>query len=141
MKVGFTGTRFGMTERQKAVVSSILAPISFIELHHGDCVGADADCHDIVAQLRSHITIHPPVDEKHRAFKIGHETREPKTHFARNRDIVIETDILIATPFNPFEESRGGTWYTIDYARKKKRWNVVVWPDGSYTESFAIREV
>lgn len=40
-RLGFTGTRRGMTDAQKTRVAQESAP--FAEVHHGDCVGADAD--------------------------------------------------------------------------------------------------
>lgn len=133
MKIGITGTRFGMTQSQDAVACALFASIGFIELHHGDCVGADAEAHDIADRGRAHITIHPPVDTEHRAYKVGHFTNPSKTHFARNREIVHACDILIAFPYNEHEEGKGGTWYTINYARKLKRWICIIWPSGKVT--------
>lgn len=138
MKLGFTGTRFGMTDEQKAVIRSLFATINRVELHHGDCVGADADAHEIARQLGGHVVIHPPVSESHRANCAGDELRARKTHFARNRDIVQETKILIATPFTMQEEDRGGTWYTVNYARKVGRWLIIIWPDGSVKEELSL---
>jgi hypothetical protein len=57
-----------------------------------------------------------------------------KTHFARNRDIVDAVQFLIAAPYNNWEENVGGTWYTINYARKKGLWLAIVWPNGKVTE-------
>jgi hypothetical protein len=57
---------------------------------------------------------------------------EPKSFFARNRDIVDETDMLIATPAT--KKETGGTWYTINYSRKQKKQRVIVYPDGSIGE-------
>lgn len=142
--IGFTGTRGGMTDAQKDAFSRIIcggpAPTSF---HHGDCVGADDEAANIVAQIckdggedRPPIVIvcHPPKDEEHRAFNDKYNViLEAKTHFARNRDIVDACDILIATPREMSRQDRGGTWYTIDYAKKKKKRTTIIFPDGSCT--------
>lgn len=134
--VGFTGTREGMTPQQKAQFLNIIRPIvqlhGVIEFHHGDCVGADADAHDIVAGLASVIVIHPPKDTELQAHKKGDVSREPLTHFARNRAIVEETRILFATPRTMRIEPTGGTSYTIKYARKMGKTVVIIWPDGSF---------
>lgn len=131
MKIGFTGTREGMTAAQKEGVVRELIALGATELHHGDCVGADADADLIAHELGLYVVIHPPVDETHRAFcRYADETRAPKTHFARNRDIVDETVHLIATPRTMYEEPRGGTWYTVNYARKRIKPLNIVWPDG-----------
>lgn len=108
------------------------------EFHHGDCVGADDEAADAVHSLSDEelsgvrIVCHPPADETHRAFNDKHcERREPKTHFARNRAIVEGTDALVACPCEMQHQSRGGTWYTHDYAKKHGKPVYVVWPDGT----------
>lgn len=143
MNIGFTGTRNGMTEEQKHEVETLLKRFLVGHVHHGDCVGADADFHSIARSLqhpldssskRFAVIIHPPVDESHRAFCKDAWIRPAKTHFARNRDIVIECDILIATPRLMIEEDHGGTWYTIRFARKQSKRIVIMWPNGSVTQ-------
>ena len=41
MKIGFTGTRDGMSIRQLVVLRTQFAKHA-TEFHHGDCIGADA---------------------------------------------------------------------------------------------------
>jgi hypothetical protein len=43
---GFTGTRQGMTAEQKSVLRNLLGGGAG-EFHHGDCIGADSEGHDI----------------------------------------------------------------------------------------------
>jgi hypothetical protein len=38
---------------------------------------------------------------------------------------------MIATPKGFTEEARGGTWFTIRYARSKNKPLIIVYPDGS----------
>ena len=135
MKVGFTGTRKGMTILQKKKLLAFLTKFGNVikEVHHGDCVGADAEFHEIVRQNfpTIKIVIHPPINPKFRAFCDGDEERKPKDYLARNRDIVDETDILIACPAQKKEILRSGTWATVRYARKKKKFILIIFPDGS----------
>jgi hypothetical protein len=133
-----TGNRDGMTDEQKKTFARGLDHFNATTLHHGDCVGADADAHDIAAEKGRMITIHPPEKDELRAFKReeGDEEREPKGYFARNRDIVNESEILFGFPKTMFETS-GGTWYTINYGKRIGKPVYVVLPDGS-VDSFNI---
>ncbi len=131
-RFGFTGTRYGMTEAQQDALRNYLAGSSG-EFHHGDCVGADAQAHDIADECGYGIIIHPPKDYQHRAWREvpRHMMKPEQSHFARNRDIVNETTALIATPFEVEEQPRGGTWYTVRYARKCGKTVVLIRPDGT----------
>lgn len=40
-------------------------------------------------------------------------------------------EVLIATPKETTGATKGGTWYTVKYARQQGRKVVIVWPDGS----------
>ena len=138
MKIGFTGTRNGMTDAQKTALRGLLREQqydSFIfEVHHGDCVGADDEFVNIACEVYRclvRVVCHPPVDESLRAFnQKANLTMGAKTHFARNRDIVDETSLLIACPsYEPLPTS-GGTAYTVGYAARKGKRVKVIWPDG-----------
>jgi len=131
MRVGFTGTQDGMTDAQKETVRNIvLAYVS--EFDHGDCVGADADAHDIVAdEFGLDPWIHPPSNSYKRAWKKSSRVLAPKPYLERNHDIVDATEALIATPKEFEEQLRSGTWATVRYARKKKRRIWLVLPDGT----------
>lgn len=130
MIVGMTGRRDGMTPRQRQAFKSLLIHHRADTLHHGDCVGADAEAHDEAVELEMATIIHPPIKTELRAYKVGTETREPKNYFARNRDIVNESALLIGTPAT-YNETRGGTWYTINYGKKQGKPVYIIYPDGS----------
>lgn len=117
--VGFTGTRKGMSRRQKSLVRYFLQICRPTVVHHGDCIGADAEFHDIVEALDSSIAIHihPPDDPKARAFKSGDVVWSPKPYLERNLDIAVCCDFLIAAPSQNKEVLRSGTWATVRYAR------------------------
>lgn len=120
--VGFTGTQRGLEEFQLAALDRLLGDLAYqhgsIELHHGDCIGADEVAHDLADNNCFDITIHPPTDDSKRAFCTGGNVREPKPYLERNHDIVDETTTLIACP-NGEERMRSGTWATVRYARTK----------------------
>jgi hypothetical protein len=128
-EIGFTGTQDGMTEAQKKVVIETVSKITSITVHHGDCIGADSDFHDICLAMDKYIKIHPPINNGKRAFKDGHFTYPTKDYLPRNKDIVNESTMLIATPSGP-EKLRSGTWSTVRYAKKQGKLVMVIYPDG-----------
>lgn len=105
-------------------------PIDTI-LHHGDCIGADAEAHEIAFERHFGIVIHPPENHSKRAWKPIGEIRPRKPYLARNRDIVLETDFLVACPFEMKEQLRSGTWSTVRYAKKLAKPVIIIYLDGS----------
>ena len=131
LKYGFTGTRSGLNDSQKKSIIKLLQQNinnGSIEIHHGDCVGADKDFHDICVSLsdKIKIIIHPPTDNKLRAFCKSEFIEKEKSYLERNKDIVNKSDILIACPFSSEEQLRSGTWSTIRYAKKLNK-NVLLY--------------
>ena len=132
MILTFTGTRHGMTFLQRVQVAGLIAELKPEIVNHGDCVGADAEFHELV-RLRlpdTKIVIWPGPDGPFRAHKKGDEIKPEMTHLARNRAMVDAASVVVGTPYEMERQERGGTWYTIGYARKKKRDRYVVWPGG-----------
>jgi hypothetical protein len=127
-KLGFTGTRKGMTDKQKKLVRLFVENLGPVEVHHGDCVGADSDFADITESLK--VVIHPPTNSSHRAWCCADIKRPPKPYIERNHDIVDDTDCLIATPDSFEEVLRSGTWATIRWAQKQKKPILIVYPNG-----------
>lgn len=148
MKIGFTGTRDGMTAKQYMRVSDWLQDMQECdvveELHHGCCVGADADFQKLIIRGRigsgeyawgpNHAH---PCDIKGMVCldteAMADEVRRPLPPLERNRNIVNACDVLLACPKGP-EELRSGTWSTVRFARKCGKRVVVFWPDGSISE-------
>lgn len=130
-RVGFTGTRYGMTDAQKAAVASLLERVAPRWCHHGDCLGADADFHYLAKRAGAAVMIHPPSDPKLRARLVGDDIAEEKPYLDRNRDIVNASTILVATPKESTPQGKGGTWFTIGYARLQGKRVTIVWPDGT----------
>lgn len=139
-RVGFTGTRDGMTTAQKREVERIFILLGpkLCELHHGDCVGADEQAHFLALELGfASIVIHPPEKDGFRADCFGRTPNEsetkllllpPKNYFARNRDIAKASDVLVGTPHPLASPGNGGTWYTLEFARK--HWELNFRPSG-----------
>ncbi len=126
-----TGTRFGMTDAQKLSFGALLNRLDCVSLHHGDCVGADAEAHDIAEDLNTDIfiAIHPPTSDVHRAFKEGDSSWPEKGYFERNRDIVDSSEVLIGCPATA-KQTKGGTWYTINYGCKVGKPVFIILPNG-----------
>ena len=121
MRIGFSGTREGMNSSQRAqLVQYILNKTSVNDVFiHGDCVGADAEFHDLCTQHnRKIINIYPPDIPTMRAFKQCDVIFPCQSYLTRNKSIVDNADVLIACPLTR-EVSRSGTWSTIKYAKKK----------------------
>jgi hypothetical protein len=140
MKLGFTGTREGMTDAQKVSVLELIKRLNPTEAHHGDCIGADKEFFELCEVVsRSRVeeiwtVAHPPKNDRLRAYTDSHAIREPKDYMPRNIDIVDECDELIAAPkqdVKPVNLKGSGTWQTEDYAERKPRKVYIVWPDGS----------
>jgi len=132
MKVGFTGTQKGMTTLQYSMVTKILTMYEdqIEEIHHGDCIGADKDFHDIATMVGIKSVLHPPKNESKRAFCTADITLQSKEYLDRNHDIVDDTDLLIATPDGMVNVLRSGTWATIRYSKGKRNKTIIIYPDG-----------
>src|SRR5215467_7629172 len=114
-RVGFTGTRAGLTQAQANALAAFLKLLpEKCELHHGDCIGADAIAHQLATDLGWRTVAHPALTGiEFRANLIANERRHPCPPLVRNEDIVFDTDQLIACPRAMHEEIRSGTWQTV----------------------------
>jgi hypothetical protein len=91
MILGFTGTSHngGMTQRQSDTVRYLFHELPLHVLHHGDCLGADAQAHRLARHMRAWVVVHPPRDPKARAFcKDYDELRPMFGYLTRNKHIV-----------------------------------------------------
>lgn len=123
MRLGFTGSRHGMSQNQLEQFSLAVANLQPSEFHHGDCEGADAQAHDVVRLFcpDTRIIVHPPESDYLRAYKVGDEMRDPYGYTIRDRNIVDATDVLYATPNKNTYQPRSGSWFTIRYAELKEK--------------------
>ena len=122
MKIGFTGTRWGVDDNRLKTLKYVVEKLKVSRVGHGMCVGADAQFHKLIRNLNKKVWIkgHPPI-EQGKFFSNDldcDEVAEPKEYLDRDRDIVDEAEVMIATPNENVEQKRSGTWYTIRYAKK-----------------------
>lgn len=117
-----------MNRSQKEQLVLKLFELSPTEFHHGDCIGADAEAHDIVREFfpQTKIVIHPPRLTYQRAYRSGDEYREPLDYIPRDRNIVESTDYLVGTPLDNDPATRSGTWATIRHAIRTKKSHQVI---------------
>lgn len=127
---GMTGTRNGLSKAQRSLCIDLIEEGEFTEWHHGDCIGADAETHDIAFDFNLKIIIHPPIKDDVRAHKNGTAIRRATNYFARNRNIVNESEILFGFPPTEEPQSKGGTWYTINYGISQGKPVVYITPSG-----------
>jgi hypothetical protein len=118
--LSFTGTRQPLTKYQMRKMRQIICHPRVLELHHGDCVGADAYAHKLALMVGKHIVIHPPVNPKYRAWCMGIDVEwwPEKSYWVRNRDIVRCGHLLLAVPAGPEVQRGSGTWHAIRFARR-----------------------
>ena len=140
ISIGFTGTQHGITNEQRYALNvylKVAVNSNFeVEFHHGDCIGADKQFHELLESLKvphivnQKIIIHPPIKNIKRAFCKSDFILEPKDYLDRNKDIVNASEILIATPKEFEEQLRSGTWSTIRYCTKQKKQAFIIFPNG-----------
>lgn len=132
MKIGFTGTREGMSEYQRrqfcVELLKRLEEEPESELHHGGCRGADREAHAFAALFACPNIVHPGSDTiLPDQVQITSSLIMPaKPNLVRNHDIVDTCEVLIAAPFTDEEQLRSGTWATIRYARKQGKEVVIL---------------
>lgn len=116
--IGFTGTREGMSVNQmlslyKAMELANQEGITNV-LHHGDCLGADSEAHDIAIDLGWLVTIHPPKSDYMRAHKCdGAIILPPLEYLDRDRAIVNASNFIFAAPKSDKEELRKALRYKV----------------------------
>lgn len=130
--VGFTGTRAVITPIQAYTLGMVFSALNPKEAHHGDCKGADQVFHQTCMFTKTLVVTHPCNIQEQRGFCEGATTELPiKDPLERNRDIVDQVEIMLATPHTLQEELRSGTWATIRYARRVHKPLAIIYPNGS----------
>lgn len=138
MRVGFTGTRDGMTDPQAAQVGALLEALRWVgatQAMHGLCKGADEHFHHLARAHGYFLIGCPGVTHTGLAYLRSSVecdmVKRAKPFLVRDKDIVTDTDVLIATPKEQISQHRSGTWTTIRYAREAQKPLLLIWPDGS----------
>ena len=127
MILGVTGSRHPRSDRLVLRFANFIKSNDVNVLHHGDCVGWDAQCATVASYLGVKVIAHPPNQDANRAFVESDVVLDPRDYLQRNRDIVNASEYMIAAPDGP-ERTRSGTWATIRYS-KKTGVRGVIWLD------------
>jgi hypothetical protein len=160
-RLGFVGVRRGLTIDQFQAVSRILVAqrgrgaLTGIEVAHRSNNGwAGADFSRITRWMKAvpKIVLHDCGGPEAETPSLSVESMASWADFSIesssvppwNREIVDESDVLLACPPIAEEEIRSRTWATIRYARGEGKYVVVVYPDGTVDAGgqlyFLVRE-
>src|SRR6185503_12138709 len=123
-----------MTAAQLLSLTDTLLEVGTSELHHGDCVGADAEADLLCQRLDIPRVVHPPLAAQLRHFTLPGPrctVLVPRPYLERNRAIVDAGDIVIAAPQTLEEQQRSGTWATVRYARRLGRMVILLAPSSA----------
>lgn len=128
VKIGFSGSRQGMSATQKDILFNLLKDKAG-EFHHGNCIGADSEAHDMATVLNYKVCIHDPLNQgSNWAGKRGALHYPPMPYKVRNKNIVEKTAVLFACPLA--FDGKGGTWNAIEWAKRLKRQFYIILPNG-----------
>ena len=139
-RLGFSGTQTGMTDDQYMTLDQWLMENKQLltEIHHGGCVGADAQFHNLVGEhgLWKLVHVHPSNNYHKTAQLAGVPAKVWPVDFPleRNLTIVQHSDIVIVTPKEDDEVLRSGTWATVRRARKLRRLIKHIRLDGTFDQ-------
>lgn len=128
--IGFTATRSGGSSTQLRELRRILTERFTPDavFCHGDCIGGDAEGHDIAKAIGYDIHIFPPSISTYRAWKDdGAVIHRQGSYHARNQELVDRCQFLIVMPPGAQEDCpRSGTWMTYRMALRANRQHVVI---------------
>jgi hypothetical protein len=110
-----------MSSTQRSSLEALLQPGRLVlsEFHHGLCIGADEEAHEIVRWLspKTWIIGHPG-DNPDKQVQLDVDSMYPvRPNLVRNHIMVDLCGLLIAAPLTDDEVLRSGTWSTVRYAR------------------------
>lgn len=147
--IGFTGTQKGMSTAQSDTIEVFLEYLvgryNLVVAHHGDCIGADAQFHDLCLKYGVEVNLHPPIIDDKRAFcENAAVTYDAADYRVRNKAIVECCDMLLATPrqneemigeldplkIGSYGVRRSGTWTTIRQSITLKKPHAIIFPGG-----------
>ena len=135
MRIGFIGTRMGMTAAQLKRVNEAVDRLDMCKALIGDRVGADVQFASLAyARLpATAVDCFPIASDPHRAELVrdGTTVREPSGEFEAYRQIISEADTLIIAPREMVEQQPRGTWYSAVEAGRVGKRTIVVLPDGN----------
>ena len=152
MHIGFTGTETGMTKRQKEELTILLGRYAeHVDpglagllknagtFHHGSCVGSDDQAGWIAHCMGFHVQLHPPTQDRKRAYSYFDKLMPEAPYMERNQAIVDVCDRMFGTPPGFNETLRGGTWATLRRAKRAGKPGTIILPNGALIAMEAFR--
>jgi hypothetical protein len=135
MDIGFTGSRYGLTDAQGAALAAVFMvinraanwlPDQQLTLHHGACVGADAQAARLARLFGWQTVAYPSTLHEYRADTSADTVvHPPAPPLVRNREIAAHSSLVVACP----RRSSTGTWHAIRTAANLDR-DVIVIDEG-----------
>lgn len=109
MKIGFTGTRSGMSRHQAKYLHAFLNAMrgDGHEFHFGTHEDVELKADLEAAEIASHY-----------GYRLVPHPARKGTELKRDREQVAATDFTIGAPLTDKEQPRSGTWTTIRYTRE-----------------------
>lgn len=99
--------------------------------HHGVGVGFDEQSHRVAKEMGLWVVGHPPVRTSKMAdLPDMDEVWDPMPYLDRDRQIVLQSDVVVACPREREEQVRSGTWAAVREARRLRRPLVLIFPTG-----------
>jgi len=134
VKLGFMGSRGGMTQNQVHALTKVLKDLDVTEVHHNDVHGAAHQFHNMANRIvmGASFIAHPPNTPKYRAFCNVSSSVPPSGYLQSGKQIVDATDLLVAAPRTDCETRLGLTWKVVRYARNQKKNLLIIRPNGQY---------
>lgn len=135
MKIGFTGTRRGMTQLQEREFRRLITVMAPTHFYHGGAIGSDVRAAMIVREIRRSYCQIECFPARKNYTPLQDEVVHPVTldPIARNPYIIAASEFLIATPYEEQEILRSGTWATIRLARNALMNHTIIGPRGLLT--------
>lgn len=138
--VAITGTRKGITLKQRATFELWLGFGKVGTLCHGAAIGADEEiairCKEFGCKLLA-FPCNIASQQSKKAIEISDEVFDEEPPLTRNRNMVDYALSVMAFPATMAEEMRSGTWATIRYANKKGINVQMFWPNGESNYRYA----
>jgi hypothetical protein len=142
---GESGTREGATKLQVASVGWLWSRYDISLLHNGAYYrGVDRQLYHLAKGFQIPVILHPPHWDDIQVFwGIEDEQRDAAPSLVRNKNIILESECMVAIPRGIKEELRSGTWMTVRHTRKQSKPLAIVWPNGliSYENWEQMRKI
>jgi len=132
LRIGFVGSNKKVTKEQINELSRWLEHSK--SLMHGGRKG-DRRCHKL-AHKRSlmreafRVIVRPELESTVDYFDDAEKIYRSKEKFHRFRQIAIDSDLIVIAPDTEWE-TKGGTWYTKNYAKELRKAVLIIFPDGT----------